>query len=146
MSLKKSAKATAKPVAKPAALKSKAKPAGKSAKGSKGDEELDLAAELVSRERAMEEAEEREEQEDAAAARSSSGSGAAEAALQAAAGGGTQEASASFKNFRHHPDMENFYRFIHDNDLRYEAKTIIGQILVEKQALKAARQAKTIAH
>src|SRR3972149_4015336 len=57
-----------------------------------------------------------EEAADAAAARSSSAGG-DEAALAAASGSG--EMSASFKNFRHHPDMENFYRFIYENDLRH---------------------------
>jgi len=56
-----------------------------------------------------------EEQEDEASAEASSGGGNA-AALAAAASGST-EMSASFKNFRHHPDMENFYRFIYENDL-----------------------------
>lgn len=30
----------------------------------------------------------------------------------------------NFKNFRANPDIENFYRFIHENDLRREAKAI----------------------
>ncbi len=72
-----------------------------------------------------------EEQEDAAAAESSGQSGNA-AALAAAAGNPT-EMSASFKNFRHHPDMENFYRFIYENDLRHEALAIIDEIILEKQ-------------
>lgn len=37
------------------------------------------------------------------------------------------------KNFRHHPDMENFYRFIHENDLRTEALEIIDAILDQRQ-------------
>src|SRR5438105_1736641 len=72
-------------------------------------------------------ADELEEQEEAAeAAGHSSNSNAA--ALAAAAGGNT-EMSASFKNFRHHPDMENFYRFIYENDLRHEALAIIDEIM-----------------
>src|SRR5689334_13031300 len=66
-----------------------------------------------------------EEQEDEAAASESSQGNAA--ALAAATGGPT-EMSASFKNFRHHPDMENFYRFIYENDLRHEALAIIDEI------------------
>ncbi len=79
--------------------------------------------------------EEQEEQEEEAAAAASSGGGNA-AALAAASG--TGEMSASFKNFRHHPDMENFYRFIFENDLRHEALAIIDEIIIEKQNKKAA--------
>lgn len=59
------------------------------------------------------------------------------AALAAAANSGTE--SASFKNFRHHPDMENFYRFIYENDLRHEALAIIDQIMIEKQVRKQVK-------
>lgn len=38
------------------------------------------------------------------------------------------------KNFRNHPDMENFFRFIYENDLRHEALQIIDEIIVERQA------------
>lgn len=85
-----------------------------------------------------------EEAADAAAAGGSGGGGAAAAA--AAAAGGSTEMSASFKNFRHHPDMENFYRFIYENDLRHEALAIIGDILIEKQKMKALKAAKAQAH
>jgi hypothetical protein len=54
----------------------------------------------------------------------------------AAASSGTTELSGSFKNFRHHPDMENFYRFIYENDLRHEALAIIHQIIAEKKQKK----------
>ena len=60
------------------------------------------------------------------------------AAALAAAGSG--EMSASFKNFRHHPDMENFYRFIFENDLRHEALAIMNQMVQQKQAEKAAKK------
>jgi hypothetical protein len=46
------------------------------------------------------------------------------------------ELSASFKNFRHHPDMENFYRFIFENDLRLEALEMLNERLTQKQAKK----------
>jgi hypothetical protein len=85
---------------------------------------------------------EAEEQADAAAARSSSAGG-AEAAMAAA---GTTEMSASFKNFRHHPDMENFYRFIYENDLRHEAAQIIDVIMVEKLSRRQLKTAKASAH
>jgi hypothetical protein len=60
------------------------------------------------------------------------------AALAAA---GTSEMSASFKNFRQHPDMENFYRFIFENDLRLEALEILDRIITDKQAKKAGKPA-----
>ncbi len=81
-----------------------------------------------------------EEQQDAAAAESSHSEG--NAAALAAATGTPTEMSASFKNFRHHPDMENFYRFIFDNDLRHEALAIIDTIIHEKQQRKLSKMAK----
>ena len=77
-----------------------------------------------------------EQQEEAAASASNSN-----AAALAAASGST-EMSASFKNFRHHPDMENFYRFIYDNDLRHEALAIIDEIMTEKQKRRQVKSAK----
>jgi hypothetical protein len=77
-----------------------------------------------------------EEAEDAAAAASGGSSSSNDAALAAASGSG--EMSASFKNFRHHPDMENFYRFIFENDLRHEALAIIDEIMAEKLRRRAA--------
>jgi hypothetical protein len=84
-----------------------------------------------------------EEAEDAAAA-SSSGGNSNDAALAAASGSG--EMSASFKNFRHHPDMENFYRFIFENDLRHEALAIIDEIMVEKVRRRTAGKPGKSAH
>jgi len=74
--------------------------------------------------------------EDEVAASSSGGGG--NAAALAAAGSG--EMSASFKNFRHHPDMENFYRFIFENDLRHEALAIMNQMVQQKQTEKLAKK------
>ncbi len=37
------------------------------------------------------------------------------------------------KNFRNHPDMENFFRFIFDNDLRIEALHIIDDIIEQRK-------------
>ena len=87
--------------------------------------------------------EEAEEQAEAAAARSSSAGG-EQAALAAANTAG--EMSASFKNFRHHPDMENFYRFIYENDLRHEAAQIIDVIMAEKRNRKQLKTAKAQPH
>lgn len=84
-----------------------------------------------------------EEEEERSSASASSGGGNA-AALAAATG--STEMSASFKNFRHHPDMENFYRFIYENDLRLEALAIINDMMVERANRKAVRSAKANAH
>ena len=48
---------------------------------------------------------------------------------------GTEAAAAPMttKNFRNHPDMENFFRFVYENDLRIEALEIIDQILSQRQ-------------
>jgi hypothetical protein len=97
-----------------AAAEEEAPPAPKT--GEEGDEDMD---------------------EDEAAAASGGGGGGNAAALAAA---GTGEMSASFKNFRHHPDMENFYRFIFENDLRHEALAIMNQMVQQKQAEKAAKK------
>lgn len=39
----------------------------------------------------------------------------------------------SIKNYRTNPDMENFFRFIFENDLRLEALQIIDELLTESQ-------------
>ncbi len=59
---------------------------------------------------------------------------------------GSTEISASFKNFRHHPDMENFYRFIYENDLRHEALAIIDVIQAEKLERRATKGSGKGAH
>lgn len=43
------------------------------------------------------------------------------------------------KNFRQQADMEAFYRFVHENDLRDEALTILDEVRTAKAALKAAK-------
>ena len=55
-------------------------------------------------------------------------------------------ASSSLKNFRHHPDMENFYRFIYENDLRYEALHIVDQMLLNVETRKRVKASKAKAH
>ena len=115
-----------------------AKPGKKSTKGASSDDDADIDVTAVGGEAPAVDQDELEEAEDlAAAASSGGGSSSNDAALAAASGSG--EMSASFKNFRHHPDMENFYRFIFENDLRHEALTIIDEIMLEKQTLKAAK-------
>ena len=40
------------------------------------------------------------------------------------------------KNFRNHPDIENFFRFIYENDLREEALEILDEVLVKRAEKK----------
>jgi hypothetical protein len=48
------------------------------------------------------------------------------------------------KNFRQQVDMEAFYRFVNDNDLRVEALAILDEVRAAKNALKTA--AKRVKH
>lgn len=127
--------------------KTKAAPAKKETAKKAGSEKVEkievLAEEIVVTETLVD-PDELEEQEDEAAAASSSQGG--NAAALAAATGGTAEMSASFKNFRHHPDMENFYRFIYENDLRHEALAIIDEIMAEKLQRRMVKGSKSQAH
>jgi hypothetical protein len=52
------------------------------------------------------------------------------------------------RNFRHNPDIENFYRFVHDNALRHEAKVLFKTILdkVKKSAKKKEKESKKLKH
>ena len=85
-----------------------------------------------------------EEQMEAQAAGANAGLGMEDESAAKAAQGA--EVSTSLKNFRHHPDMENFYRFIYENDLRFEALEIIDKILAEKQARRKLKLTKAMAH
>lgn len=80
-----------------------------------------------------------DDEDDMAAPSGGSSQGGSDAALAAAS---STEMSASFKNFRHHPDMENFYRFIYENDLRLEALGIIDEMQREKHTRKMVKQTK----
>lgn len=42
------------------------------------------------------------------------------------------------KNFRQQADMEAFYRFVHENDLREEALVIFDQVRTRKASAKSA--------
>ncbi len=59
---------------------------------------------------------------------------------------GSPLSASTLKNFRHHPDMENFYRFVYENDLRFEALTIIDEMLQEKTLRKKIRAARSKVH
>jgi len=54
--------------------------------------------------------------------------------------------SGNLKNFRHHPEMENFYRFVYENDLRFEALEIFNEILSEKSTRKQMKKKKSTTH
>ncbi len=46
------------------------------------------------------------------------------------------------KNFRQQADMEAFYRFVHENDLREEALGIFDIVRAQKNLQRAAKKAK----
>jgi hypothetical protein len=103
----------------------------KATKGSSGDD-LDerTEAQLLAEAEGRQAAEEAEEAAEEAKAKAETSLGTAEA--MAAAASSATEGSASLKNFRHHPEMENFYRFIFENDLRLEALELIDKRLIER--------------
>ncbi len=47
---------------------------------------------------------------------------------------------ASLKKFRQSPEIEGFYRFIYENDLRTEAFEIIDNIGQKRAAAKASKK------
>ncbi|HEY8279764.1 MAG TPA: hypothetical protein VIH99_09085 [Bdellovibrionota bacterium] len=46
------------------------------------------------------------------------------------------------KNFRQQADMEAFYRFVHENDLREPALEILDKVRAQRAVAKAARKPK----
>ena len=50
----------------------------------------------------------------------------------------------TLKNFRSNADIENFYRFIHDNGLRREAHSLISYVLEKTRKLRRSKKAKTL--
>jgi hypothetical protein len=98
-----------------------------SGKKDKKSEVLEVVATLVTKS-------ESDEEDEMDAAPASNGGG-AEAGLASAAA--AEVAAGSLKSFRHHPDLENFYRFIYENDLRYEALEIIDVIVSQRGMLKS---------
>lgn len=49
---------------------------------------------------------------------------------------------ASLKKFRQSPEIEGFYRFIYENDLRTEAFAIVDDISQKRLAAKAKKKSK----
>ena len=108
-------------------------------KGDKKSEKLELKATEVTGVKTEDEEEEELEKTGAAGAGAASGLAMAAATADSAAAG-------SLKNFRHHPDIENFYRFIFENDLRYDALEIIDVIVSQRGTKQAVKVAKAKAH
>ncbi len=50
---------------------------------------------------------------------------------------------ASLKKFRQSPEIEGFYRFIYENDLRTEAFEIIDNISQKRQEAKASKKSRS---
>jgi hypothetical protein len=136
---------------KPAPTKKSAKPVAKSTKktapkvklaitetkkGDKKSEKIELKAELVAG--APNAEEEDEDEAPASCGASSAGLAMAAATVDSAAG--------SLKNFRSHPDIENFYRFIFENDLRYEALEIIDRMAAQGATAASIKAAKSKAN
>ncbi|MEI8346271.1 MAG: hypothetical protein WCG27_02310 [Pseudomonadota bacterium] len=48
----------------------------------------------------------------------------------------------TIRNFRNAPDIEAFYRFVNNNDLRREAKLILEVVLGKVQSVKKKKKAK----
>jgi NAD+--asparagine ADP-ribosyltransferase len=86
------------------------------------------------------------DEDDLAEAGARSGGGADAALAMAEMTKAGEAATGSLKNFRHHPDIESFYRFIYENDLRYEAHGMIDQVLIEKRNRKKLKAAKSQVH
>ena len=47
---------------------------------------------------------------------------------------------ASLKKFRQSPEIEGFYRFIYENDLRTEAFEIVDNVSQKRAAAKASKK------
>lgn len=53
-----------------------------------------------------------------------------------------QALPSSFKKFRLLPEIEAFYRFVYENDLRKEGKKILEKIILQRKAEKLSSKAK----
>ena len=137
---KKAPKSASKSVEMKNTDKKEGKSASGSAKKSKGSDSEELGDEVVELSTAPVIEEEEEEE------MSSSSSGGGSAAALAAASISPTEGPGSLKNFRHHPDMENFYRFIYENDLRLEALQILDEMMEQRALKKNVKSAKAQAH
>lgn len=51
-----------------------------------------------------------------------------------------EQLPASPKKFRQSPELEGFYRFLHENDLRKEALEVIDRLAMARKAVKQAEK------
>jgi hypothetical protein len=52
----------------------------------------------------------------------------------------SEQIPASPKKFRQSPEIEGFYRFVYENDIRKEALDVIEKLLGTRKAIKAAEK------
>jgi hypothetical protein len=52
-----------------------------------------------------------------------------------------EQLPASPKKFRQSPELEGFYRFLHENDLRKEALDVIDRLVFSRKAVRTAEKA-----
>ena len=55
----------------------------------------------------------------------------------------TEVAKSGVRNFRNIADIENFYRFVYENDLRREAKMVLQAICGEQKKAKKKSKSKS---
>jgi hypothetical protein len=52
----------------------------------------------------------------------------------------TKEVSAAIKTFKASSEVENFYRYIHENGLRNEARTLVEMVLTHLKGSKKRKR------
>ena len=52
-----------------------------------------------------------------------------------------EQLPASPKKFRQSPELEGFYRFLHENDLRKEALEVIDRLVMSRKAQRTVEKA-----
>ena len=52
----------------------------------------------------------------------------------------SEQIPTSPKKFRQSPEIEGFYRFVYENDIRKEALDVIERLLTHRKAQKAAEK------
>lgn len=55
----------------------------------------------------------------------------------------SEQLPTSAKKFRQSPELEGFYRFIYENDLRKEAFEVIDRLLLARKAAKSQSRRKS---
>jgi hypothetical protein len=108
--------------------------------------EIEIIAELSAAPSENSEDSDVDDDMDLPAAGSSRAESAEEGMMALNKAGAIDSSPGSLKNFRHHPDIENFYRFVYENDLRYEALSIIDELILQKQIASRVTSEKQRAH